>query len=417
MPTAASWNDGPEPCAGARIAVVIPVYNQPHRLREVVCRCLAVCPRVLVVDDGSDEKVAPSLADLSVEVLRHEVNRGKGTAIRTAAHYLRERGATHMVTLDADGQHDPEDLPRFLEVIREHPEALVIGVRDFTAAPVPASSRFGRAFGNFWVRVQTGTKVHDIQSGFRAYPLWVLERLRCWSRRYAFEVEVVVRALWGGVSVHEVPVRVHYPPPGRRRGEESSAPTHFHKLSDNLRLTVLNTHLTLRALVPWPHRQVAGHVVRASDYSPLRIWHPLHSLRALLAEQATPQGLAFAVALGVFLGAVPLIACHTLVILIAAALLRLNRAAAVAASQLCMPPVVPALCIEMGHLMRYGHFLTLQGIRSLRDASFLELGYMGLQCLWDWCIGSLLVGTGLAVMLGLMTYVAAHGLRRVRHAF
>jgi hypothetical protein len=75
-----------------------------------------------------------------------------------------------MITLDADGQHDPEDLPKMIAAIREHPEALIIGVRDFAGAAVPGSSRFGRAFGNFWVRVQTGTRVHDIQSGFRPIP-------------------------------------------------------------------------------------------------------------------------------------------------------------------------------------------------------------------------------------------------------
>jgi uncharacterized protein (DUF2062 family) len=124
-----------------------------------------------------------------------------------------------------------------------------------------------------------------------------------------------------------------------------------------------------------------------------------------------------ATALGVFLGALPLIACHTLVILIAAAFLRLNRVAAVAASQLCMPPVVPAICIEMGHFMRFGRFLTLQGIQDVGSASFLELGYMGLECLWDWCIGSLLVGTVLALLFGSATYVVARVLQRVRHGF
>ena len=137
----------------------------------------------------------------------------------------------------------------------------------------------------------------------------------------------------------------------------------------------------------------------------------------MLVERATPRELMFAVALGVFLGALPLIACHTLVILIAAALLRLNRVAAVAASQLCMPPVVPALCIEMGHFLRFGRFLTLQGIQDLGNASFLELGYMGLACLWDWCVGSLLVGTVLALLFGSATYVVARVLQRVRHGF
>ena len=405
MPTAESWNEN-QAADAARIAVVVPVYNQPARLREVVGRCLAVWPQVLVMDDGSDVEVAPSLAGLPVTVVRHEVNQGKGQAIRTAARHLREQGVTHMITLDADGQHDPEDLPRFMEAIREHPGALIIGVRDFTTGSVPAGSRFGRAFGNFWVWVQTGTKVHDIQSGFRVYPVSLLERLPCRSQRYALEVEVVVRALWGGVEVHEVPVRVYYPPAEQRC-------SHFHKLHDNVRVSVLNTLLTLRALAPWPHVQIAGPEAQAG----VTVWHPLRSLRALLTERATPQGLGFAVALGVFLGAVPLIACHTVAILIAAALLRLNRVAAVAASQLCMPPLVPALCIEVGHLMRHGHFLTLEGVETLREASFLDLGYMGLQCLWEWVVGSLVVGSVLALILGALTYVAARAMRRVRHAF
>lgn len=402
----ALWNGSEVEPAVEQSAVVIPVYNQPDRLREVVSRCLQIHPWVVVVDDGSEPDVAPLLADLPVEVLRHEVNRGKGAALRTAAHRLRELGATHMITLDADGQHDPEDLGTMLQASHEHPEALIVGVRDFDSQAVPASSRFGRTFGNFWVRLQTGTRVHDIQSGFRVYPVAVIEALPCLAGRYAFEVEVVVRALWGGVPLHEVSVHVHYSPSDRRG-------SHFHKLWDNLRLTALNTHLTVRSFVPWPHRQVAD----ARAPTPVTVWHPLRSIRALLVERATPRELMFAVALGVFLGAVPLIACHTLAILVAAAVLRLNRVAAVAASQLCMPPVVPAVCIEMGHFLRCGSFLTLQGVHDLGSASFLDLGYMGLVCLWDWCLGSLLVGTVLALLFGSATYAAARALQRVRHGF
>ncbi|MDI6448624.1 DUF2062 domain-containing protein [Anaerobaca lacustris] len=387
------------------ITVVIPVYNQPDCLRDVVSRCLAEHRRVLIVDDGSKPSVEPLLEGLPVEVIRHDVNRGKGQALRTAERHLRERGDTHMITLDADGQHYPEDLPRFIEAIDRHPDALIVGVRDFAQATIPGASRFGRAFGNFWVRIQTGTRVHDIQSGFRAYPLSAFKRLRCRAQAYAFEVEIVVRALWGGVKVHEVPIHVHYPKPGQRV-------SHFHKFYDNARLALLNTHLTIRAIVPWPHRQVATTEAEAT----VTVWHPLRSIRMLLTERATPRELGFAVALGVFLGAVPLIALHTLAILIAAALLRLNRVAAVAASQLCMPPVVPALCIEAGYFMRHGSFLTLQGVKHLSsNASFLELGYMGLERLWEWLLGSLLVGPALALVLGLMTYIAARIIERARH--
>jgi len=388
-------------CDVPSIWVVIPVYNQPARLREVVRRSLQVHPAVLVVDDGSDPAVDALLADDPVTILRHDTNQGKGAALRTAACHLAARGATHMITLDADGQHDPGDIPVFREAIQADPRALVIGVRDFKQPDIPRASRFGRAFGNFWVRVQTGTSVRDIQSGFRAYPVFMLDRIDCRSQRYDFEVEVVVRALWGGLPVRHVDVHVTYAPPHARV-------SHYHKVRDNLRVSLLNTHLTLRGLLPWPHRRIA----RTEAEEKVTVWHPLRSIRALLTERATPRELGLAVGLGVFLGAVPLIACHTLVILIAAALLRLNRVAAVAASQLCMPPLVPALCIEAGYYLRFGRFLTLKGVDSLHQASFLDIGYMGLQRLWEWLVGSLLVGSILAAALGLLTYGAAVAIER-----
>jgi glycosyltransferase involved in cell wall biosynthesis/uncharacterized protein (DUF2062 family) len=389
-----------------QIAVVIPVYNQPSRLKEMVLRCAEVCSKVLVLDDGSVEEVAPSLSFMQAEVLRHPVNKGKGAAIKTAAQHLLKQGITHIITIDADGQHYPEDIPRFIEAIREHPEDLIIGVRDFNDESVPGSSRFGRAFGNFWVKIQTGTEIHDIQSGFRAYPLAIFKHLSCWSKGYAFEVEAVVRALWGGVKVHEINIRVHYP-------KSQQQNSHFNKLRDNARLALLNTHLTIRSFMPWPHRPLIG----SGAAAPVTIWHPLRSIKMLLMERATPKELAFATGLGVFIGATPLIGCHTLIILMSAAWLRLNRIAAVAASQICMPPLVPALCIEIGYYIRYGRFLTLESINSLHDVTFIEVGYMGLQRVWDWLIGSLIVGPILALLFGVITYIIAQLLRRIGRAF
>ncbi|MCP4450378.1 MAG: DUF2062 domain-containing protein [Planctomycetes bacterium] len=386
------------------VFVVIPVYNHPEQFREIVERCLAAHPHVLVVDDGSDQPVSPILEDIPVQVLRHKENLGKGKALRTAAAYVQEQGGTHMITVDADAQHYPEDIGQFLEEIRLHPEALILGVRDFAGAEVPYLSRFGRSFGNFWVRVQTGVPVKDIQSGFRAYPVFLFEQLKCLGQRYDLEVEIVVRTLWAGVSVTHVPVRVYYPPKKQRI-------SHYHKLRDNLRLSLLNTHLTIRAFVPWPHCQAGCD----NNQTKVTVWHPVRSIRLLLTERATPRELAWAVALGIFLGALPLIACHTLFILIAAAFLRLNRVTAVAASQLCMPPVVPALCIEMGYYMRFGRFLTLKGLHTLHDVTFLELGHMGIQRLWEWLLGSMVVGVALALLLGFLTYVVALAVDRRSH--
>jgi len=192
-----------------RPLVVIPVYNHGASLRTVVDQALAVHPRVLVVDDGSTDGGAACLADMPCEVLRHPVNRGKGAAILSAAAFARQRGLTHIITLDADGQHDPTDLARFWPLLAAEPTAIVVGARDFNVPNVPGSSRFGRNFSRFWLRVQTGCDISDVQSGFRAYPVQVLEHLTLREAGYAFEVEVLVKAAWAGFTLREVPVSVY----------------------------------------------------------------------------------------------------------------------------------------------------------------------------------------------------------------
>ncbi len=381
---------------GVRLLVLIPLYNHAAAVRGVVEACLAVHPEVLVVDDGSNDGGAATLAGLPVRILRHPVNRGKGAAILTAAAEARRLGMTHLATIDADGQHDPADLPKLLAVLAAKPLAIVVGTRDFSAANVPGSSKFGRRFSNFWLRLQTGSTLGDTQSGFRIYPLEVLEGLPLRDRHYSFEVEVLVKASWAGIPLREAPISVHYPPAGERI-------SHFRGFRDNLRLTLLNTRLTARSILPWPHHRLAG-----AGAAPLRVsvLRPIQSLRTLLTENTSPGQLAAAGAVGVFLGAVPLVAMHTIAILLAAGFFRLNKVAAIGASQICMPPLVPALCIETGYFLRHGRFLT--------EISLETLGYQGLERLLEWLIGSLLLGPLLALLVGGTIYGLALGLVRER---
>ncbi len=375
--------------------IVIPVYNHAATLRQVVLGANKVHERVLVVDDGSTDGGADVLRGLPVLVRRHKKNRGKGAAILTAARAARDLGMSHIVTLDADGQHDPEEIHRFLHLIPRHPEAVLVGKRDFAGAGAPASRRFGRAFSNFWFRVQTGRRVGDSQSGFRAYPLEVLLHLPFREKGYAFEIEVLVRAAWAGVEIRDVEISVVYPP-----GHHYVS--HFHLFRDNARLSLLNARLTMRSVLPWPHRKVPS---AAGESGPgITLLHPLRSLRILLKGDASPARLSAAGALGVFLGSLPLIGFHTVTILFSAGFLRLNRVAAVAASQLCMPPLVPALCIEAGYYMRHGRFLT--------ELSLETLGYQGLERLYEWAIGSLVVGPALGAVVAGITYGLARLITR-----
>jgi len=379
-----------------KLLVVIPLYNHAATVRRVVEQTLAVHDRVLVVDDGSSDGGADTLAGLPVEVRRHPVNRGKGVAILTAAAVAREQGMTHLATIDADGQHDPADLDRLIDVLAPVPLAVVVGMRDFSVANVPGSSRFGRQFSNFWLRVQTGKRLGDTQSGFRIYPVELFERLRLGETRYSFEVEVLVKAAWAGVPLKDAPISVHYPPSAERV-------SHFRGFMDNFRLTLLNTRLTLRSFLPWPHRRLVR-----DEQEKISVLRPLQSLRLLLSEETTPLQLAAAAVLGVILGAAPLIACHTIAILFVAGFFGLNKLLGIATSQLCMPPLVPALCIEIGYYMRHGEWLT--------EISWATHGNQGLERLWEWLLGSLVVGPLLGLVVGLVVYLLDGMLLRDRRA-
>jgi len=379
-------------------AIVIPVYNHAGTLREVTRRALEVQSTVIVVDDGSTDGGIDTLQGLDMHVLQHRTNRGKGVAILTAAKASRRLGTTHIVTMDADGQHDPADYRQFVSLASCCPEAIIVGKRNFRGINVPAITRFGRHFSNFWLRVQTGQSIGDSQSGFRVYPLNVLERLKLRQPGFAFEVEVLVKAAWAGVELREVDISVHYPPPHERI-------SHFNFFKDNVRLTLLNTKLTLRSFAPIPHQQILD---SNSDRTIISARHPIQSLKILLAKNLSPGQLATAGSLGVFLGTLPLIGFHSIMILFAAGFLRLNKVVALGTSQLCMPPLVPAFCIEIGFFLRHGRFLT--------EISIQTLGYQGLERLFEWVIGSIILAPLLSAGMWAILFLTSFFVKRTIRA-
>ena len=158
-------------------------------------------------------------------VIRHPNNLGKGAALATAFDAA-AGDAKYVITLDGDGQHFPEDIPRFFPHLS--PDTILIGRREEVSGSMPRSSLFGREFSDFWIGVETGVIVHDTQSGFRAYPLRHVRELKINSHHYNFEMEIITRALWAGLKVTSVPIRVWYPAASERVSS-------FHPLRDNAR--------------------------------------------------------------------------------------------------------------------------------------------------------------------------------------
>jgi uncharacterized protein (DUF2062 family) len=310
-----------------------------------------------------------------------------GTHLRTAATRARALEATHLMVLRQWPPTIMPDIQKMVAACQAHPDALVIGWRPPALLTGWRQRWIGRRWPRFWLKMQTGRHLRDPLCALRIYPLAVIENLRLYQRSAMLGAEILVKSAWAGVPFHEVAVdtamAVHH-------GEPSSS-------GEPVWRFLLNVHYALRSVLPVPHRKLVPDAGQAGFK--ISVWRPMRSLRTLLRENTSPTQLALAAAVGVFLGTLPLIACHTLVIILTATYFRLNKVAALASSQLCMPPVVPALCIETGYFLRHGRFLT--------EISLETLGYQALERLYEWLLGSLVLAPLLALLIGGMTLMMA----------
>jgi glycosyltransferase involved in cell wall biosynthesis len=192
-------------------AIIIPVFNHGRQIEEVIEKALPLRRPIWVVDDGSTDSTPQILASFpSITVIRHRENMGKGAALLSGFNEA-SKFTDWAVTIDADGQHDPVEIPSLIQAIPVDQKVLVIGKRaGMEDENVPWTSLWGRKFSNFWVWASCGKWVADSQSGFRVYPIPEIRRLRSYSLRYQFEVEILVLSIWNGIPIIEVPVSVHY---------------------------------------------------------------------------------------------------------------------------------------------------------------------------------------------------------------
>ncbi len=235
-----------------RPAVLIPAYDNGATILEVLRRVRQAAPQlaVIVVDDGSRDdtltraKDALAAATVPNFVIGEAQNRGKGSALRAGLKLAYEEGYTHVITLDADLQHHPEDIPRFRRALMRDEEAIIVGQRDLAIENVGLGTRLGRAFANLWLFLETGRRGVDSQSGFRVYPVATTLSLGARALGYAYESEVLVLAGRAGVPISSLPIEVHYP----RKHERIS---HFRPVVDTFRIFLTNARLVLLTWL-WP---------------------------------------------------------------------------------------------------------------------------------------------------------------------
>ncbi len=227
--------------------LVIPAYNEALAIGDVLARCVPIAPRIIVVDDGSNDGTWPVIAAHPVIALRHSTNRGKAAALRTGINQALEAGADRVITLDADGQHRPEDLTRLLAAAAGAPGAIVTGSRRADGDRAPRARYWANRVADFWISWAAGQSIEDTQSGFRLYPatvLWQLLGRVGRSRGFAFESEILIEAGRAGVPIVAVPIPALY-------GGITLRASHFWPLRDIPKIALMvGWKLVSRGLFP-----------------------------------------------------------------------------------------------------------------------------------------------------------------------
>ena len=238
-------DDQPQPLTPGRIAVVVPALNEALRIRDVVQGALKHCPNVIVVDDGSDDGTADAIADLPIVLLRHATRMGKGAGLRTGFAEALRRGLDAVVTMDGDGQHSADDIPRLLAAANRRPGWIVIGARLRKRANQPRYRRLANEFGDWGIAWGTGYQVADSQSGQRLYPANVCA-LACAGipgEDFVFEAQVVMSAAQElGTRCVSVPIEARY---NVVHAAPDFRPSHFRPLRDLWRIT---SHIVLHCV-------------------------------------------------------------------------------------------------------------------------------------------------------------------------
>jgi len=241
-------------------SIVIPVYNHPHYLADLVQHLSQFQYPIILVNDGSDAACTAILYQLAqhnalVDLVEHPENLGKGQAVITGLQHAAQLGMSHVLQIDADGQHCWDDVAKFIALSQQHPQAMVIGQPVFDAS-VPKKRLYGRYVTHFWVWLNSlSFEIKDSMCGFRIYPLAqtipILNTAR-FQPRMGFDSEILVRLKWENIQFVNVPTKVIYPEHGI---------SHFNVWRDNLGLSKAHARLFAGMLIRLP--KLVWHKIKA----------------------------------------------------------------------------------------------------------------------------------------------------------
>nr|WP_294934963.1 DUF2062 domain-containing protein [uncultured Flavobacterium sp.] len=368
-----------------KLCVIIPTYNNHKTLRRVIDGVLQHTQNVIVVNDGSTDTTSEIIASYPQIVnIQIPKNQGKGNALREGFKKAKQLGFEHAITIDSDGQHFPDDISVFMDALEKEGKAiLLIGSRNMNQDGVPKKSSFGNKFSNFWFWFETGITLEDTQSGYRLYPLRSIPN-QFFTKKFEFEIEVIVRTAWNGVPVRNIPINILYDPNERV--------THFRPFKDFTRISILNTILVIITLLYIKPRNFFMSFKKKSFRDFLR--------EDILASSDSNSKKALSIALGVFIGIAPFWGFQTAIVIFLAVLLRWNKALAFAFSNVSIPPMIPF--IIYGSLKAGAFFVG----GNIEFSIGMPITMQHIQAhVAQYIIGSFVLATAAAIVFGVGSYL------------
>jgi len=363
--------------------VIIPTYNNEKTLNRVIDGVLDYfkVSEIIIVNDGSTDATESILKDYSeINQIHFPKNKGKGLALRKGFKKALELGFTHAITIDSDGQHFPNDIPLLIAASQSEPETLIIGSRNMKQEGVPAKSSFGNKFSNFWFWFETGIKLDDTQSGYRLYPISIMPK-NWFTKKFEFEIECIVRSAWKGIPVKNIPIQIKY--------DETERVSHFRPFKDFTRISILNTLLvtiTLLYIIP-------RSFFRLFKKKSLREFIKVD----ILGSNDSPKVKSASIALGVFIGIIPIWGFQTIVVLFLAVTLRLNKLLAFAASNISIPPMIPLIVIAS---LKIGSIALNSEVDNEEISSTVDFK----THLLEYLLGSFILAVCSALLIGFISY-------------
>jgi glycosyltransferase involved in cell wall biosynthesis len=366
----------------------VPTYNNEKFLEQLITDLLVLNAPIVVINDGSTDGTENILKRYAqIQTLSYMPNQGKGLALRRGFRYALSMGYRYAISIDSDGQHFVSDIPDFLDSLEQDPDTLIIGARNMDQSSVPGKSSFGHRFSNFWYRVETGIKLPDTQSGFRLYPVARLDKMVFFTRRFEFEIEVIVRAAWNGIPVLAIPVNVYYPPPAERI-------SHFRPFIDFTRISILNTVLVFISFFYIKPRDLMRRLFVAHK------WKEVFIDELFAADQSNIRKSA-SVAFGIFMGILPIWGFQLAAAIFGAVILRLNKGLVIVFANISIPPMIPLIIYTS---YQFGSFWVPDGDKRISLTKSLSLSAIRYN-FRQYLAGSISLAVVAGIIAGLLTYI------------